>query len=244
MKQMETKGYGYFRKTAAYGLVCGITLAGALMLGSTAFADDTITLNPATNLTTLQTPPTADQTQLARQAGHQSGELVSDVTSAELEQAVTAAQEAGVDVKQSDKVTHDSLSAAQTDLEKQTETVREATAKQETNTTAINQALAENKAIDQANRDEKARVDAINAKGEADIKAKNAAGQAQVEAQNKQAQEAADAENARLKADYEAKLTEIEHIKAKMKRSASATNKLVKRLIKLIKQLKLPIKKS
>ncbi|GDZ90704.1 hypothetical protein CSDA_0301, partial [Streptococcus dysgalactiae] len=214
MKQMETKGYGYFRKTKAYGLVCGITLAGALMLGSTAFADDTITLNPATNLTTLQTPPTADQTQLARQAGHQSGELVSDVTSAELEQAVTAAQEAGVDVKQSDKVTHDSLSAAQTDLEKQTETVREATAKQETNTTAINQALAENKAIDQANRDEKARVDAINAKGEADIKAKNAAGQAQVEAQNKQAQEAADAENARLKADYEAKLTEIEHIKA------------------------------
>ncbi|HEP3126760.1 TPA: signal protein, partial [Streptococcus pyogenes] len=24
MKQMETKGYGYFRKTKAYGLVCGI----------------------------------------------------------------------------------------------------------------------------------------------------------------------------------------------------------------------------
>ncbi|HEP3126621.1 TPA: signal protein, partial [Streptococcus pyogenes] len=24
MKQMETMGYGYFRKTKAYGLVCGI----------------------------------------------------------------------------------------------------------------------------------------------------------------------------------------------------------------------------
>ncbi|HEK9108304.1 TPA: signal protein, partial [Streptococcus equi subsp. zooepidemicus] len=29
MKQMETKGYGYFRKTKAHGLVCGIALAGA-----------------------------------------------------------------------------------------------------------------------------------------------------------------------------------------------------------------------
>ncbi|HEL0231864.1 TPA: signal protein, partial [Streptococcus equi subsp. zooepidemicus] len=113
MKQMETKGYGYFRKTKAYGLVCGIALAGALTLGSTAFADETITLNPATNLTTLQAPPTADQTQLAHQAGHQSGELVSDVSNTEWDNAVTTAQEAGVTVKQSDKVTHDSLSSAQ-----------------------------------------------------------------------------------------------------------------------------------
>ncbi|MGT2914850.1 LPXTG cell wall anchor domain-containing protein [Streptococcus dysgalactiae] len=214
MKQMETKGYGYFRKTKAYGLVCGIVLAGALTLGSTAFADDVTSLNPATNLTTLQTPPRADQTQLAHQAGHQSGELVSDVSDTEWDNAVTTAQEAGVAVKQSEKVTHDSLSSAQADLEKQTKAVTEATTKQEANTTAINQAVSENKAIDQANRDEKARVDALNTKGEADTKAKNEAGQAQVDAQNKQAQEAADTMNAQLKADYEAKLTEIERIKA------------------------------
>ncbi|MBE3600369.1 SspB-related isopeptide-forming adhesin [Streptococcus agalactiae] len=215
MKQMETKGYGYFRKTKAYGLVCGITLAGALTLGTTSVsADDVTTLNPATNLTTLQTPPTADQTQLAHQAGQQSGELVSEVSNTEWDNAVTTAQEAGVTVKQSDKVTHDSLSSAQADLEKQTKAVTEATTKQEANTTAINQAVSENKAIDQANRDEKARVDALNTKGEADTKAKNEAGQAQVDAQNKQAQEAADTMNARLKADYEAKLTEIERIKA------------------------------
>ncbi|HEQ2065277.1 TPA: LPXTG cell wall anchor domain-containing protein [Streptococcus pyogenes] len=214
MKQMETKGYGYFRKTKAYGLVCGIALAGALTLGSTAFADETITLNPATNLTTLQTPPTADQTQLAHQAGQQSGELVSEVSNTEWNNAVTTAQEAGVAVKQSEKVTHDSLSSAQADLEKQTQAVTEATTKQEANTTAINQAVSENKAIDQANRDEKARVDALNTKGEADTKAKNEAGQAQVDAQNKQAQEAADTMNARLKADYEAKLTEIKQIES------------------------------
>ncbi|HEQ9304830.1 TPA: SspB-related isopeptide-forming adhesin [Streptococcus pyogenes] len=215
MKQMETKGYGYFRKTKAYGLVCGITLAGALTLGTTSVsADDVTTLNPATNLTTLQTSPTADQTQLAHQAGQQSGELVSEVSNTEWDNAVTTAQKAGVTVKQSEKVTHDSLSSAQADLEKQTQAVTEATTKQEANTTAINQAVSENKAIDQANRDEKARVDALNTKGEADTKAKNEAGQAQVDAQNKQAQEAADVMNAQLKADYEAKLTEINQIES------------------------------
>ncbi|VTS28378.1 LPXTG cell wall anchor domain-containing protein [Streptococcus dysgalactiae] len=215
MKQMETKGYGYFRKTKAYGLVCGITLAGALTLGTTSVsADDVTPLNPATNLTTLQKPPTADQTQLAHQAGQQSGELVSEVSNTEWDNAVTTAQEAGVTVKQSEKVTHDSLSSAQADLEKQTKAVTEATTKQEANTTAINQAVSENKAIDQANRDEKARVDALNTKGEADTKAKNEAGQAQVDAQNKQAQEAADTMNARLKAEYEAKLTEIKQIES------------------------------
>ncbi|HHC5663775.1 TPA: SspB-related isopeptide-forming adhesin [Streptococcus pyogenes] len=215
MKQMETKGYGYFRKTKAYGLVCGITLAGALTLGTTSVsADDVTTLNPATNLTTLQTPPTADQTQLAHQAGQQSGELVSEVSNTEWDNAVTTAQKAGVTVKQSEKVTHDSLSSAQADLEKQTQAVTEAITKQEANTTAINQAVSENKAIDQANRDEKARVDALNTKGEADTKAKNETGQAQVDAQNKQAQAAADAMNAKLKADYEAKLTEIKQIES------------------------------
>ncbi|WHM78966.1 LPXTG cell wall anchor domain-containing protein [Streptococcus dysgalactiae subsp. equisimilis] len=215
MKQMETKGYGYFRKTKAYGLVCGIALAGALTLGTTSVsADDVTPLNPATNLTTLQTPPTTDQTQLAHQAGQQSGELVSKVSNTEWDNAVTTAQEAGVTVKQSEKVTHDSLSSAQADLEKQTQAVTEATTKQEANTTAINQAVSENKAIDQTSRDEKARVDALNTKGEADTKAKNEAGQAQVDAQNKQAQEAADAMNARLKADYEAKLTEIKQIES------------------------------
>ncbi|KKC17047.1 SspB-related isopeptide-forming adhesin [Streptococcus dysgalactiae] len=215
MKQMETKGYGYFRKTKAYGLVCGIALAGALTLGTTSVsADDVTTLNPATNLTTLQTPSTADQTQLAHQAGQQSGELVSEVSNTEWDNAVTTAQKAGVTVKQSEKVTHDSLSSAQADLEKQTQAVTEATTKQEANTTAINQAVSENKAIDQANRDEKARVDALNTKGEADTKAKNETGQAQVDAQNKQAQAAADAMNAKLKADYEAKLTEIKQIES------------------------------
>lgn len=215
IKQLKTKGHGYFRKSKAYGLVPVIALGSLVLMGTTSVSADEVTsLNPATNLTTRQTPPTADQTQLAHQAGHQSGELVSAVSNTALDNAVTTAQESGVTVKSSDKVTYDSLSSAQADLEKQTRAVTEATTKQEANTTAIHQAVAENKAIDQANRDEKSRVDALNTKGEADTKAKNEAGQSQVTAQNKQAQEVADKTNAQLKADYEAKLTEIERVKA------------------------------
>ncbi|EHI69811.1 hypothetical protein STRIC_0948 [Streptococcus ictaluri 707-05] len=95
----------------------------------------------------MQAPPTADQTQLAHQAGHQSGELVSEVSNTEWDNAVTTAQEAGVTVKQSEKVTHDSLSSAQADLEKQTQAVTEATTKQEANKAAFNQAMAENKLL-------------------------------------------------------------------------------------------------
>ncbi|MGG6817375.1 UNVERIFIED_CONTAM: LPXTG cell wall anchor domain-containing protein [Streptococcus canis] len=215
MTQRKTKGHGYFRKSKAYGLVPVIALGSLVLMGKTSVsADDVTTLNPATNLTTLQAPPTADQTQLAHQAGQQSGELVSEVSNTEWDNAVTTAQEAGVTVKQSDKVTHDNLSSAQADLEKQTQAVTEATTKQEANTTAIHQAMAENTAIDQANRDEKERVDALNAKGEAETKTKNEAARAQVDAQNKRAQEAADTMNVQLKADYEAKLTEIERLKA------------------------------
>lgn len=54
--------------------------------------------------------------------------------------------------------------------------VIEATTKQEANTTAIDQAMAENKAIVQANRDEKARVDALNAKGEEAVPVVNEVG--------------------------------------------------------------------
>ncbi|HGH8239211.1 TPA: C39 family peptidase [Streptococcus pyogenes] len=54
--------------------------------------------------------------------------------------------------------------------------VIEATTKKETNTTAIDQVMAENKAIAQVNRDEKARVDALNAKGEEAVPVVNEVG--------------------------------------------------------------------
>lgn len=54
--------------------------------------------------------------------------------------------------------------------------VIEATTKKETNTTAIDQVMAENKAIAQVNRDEKARVDAFNAKGEEAVPVVNEVG--------------------------------------------------------------------
>lgn len=209
MTQRKTKGHGYFRKSKAYGLVPVIALGSLVLMGKTSVsADDVTTLNPATNLTTLQTPPRADQTQLAHQAGQQSGELVSEVSNIEWDNAVTKAQEAGVTVKQSEKVTHDSLSSAQADLEKQTKAVTEATTKQEVNTTAIHQAVAENKAIDQANRDEKARVDAINAKGEAETKAKNEAGQKATAIENAKNKAEAEQTNAQLQSNYDRAIAE------------------------------------
>ncbi|VTS22160.1 SspB-related isopeptide-forming adhesin [Streptococcus dysgalactiae] len=209
MNTLKTKGHGYFRKSKAYGLVPVIALGSLVLMGTTSVsADDVTTLNPATNLTTLQTPPRADQTQLAHQAGQQSGELVSDVSNTEWDNAVTKAQEAGVTVKQSDKVTHDSLTSAQADLEKQTKAVTEATTKQEANTTAIHQAVAENKAIDQANRDEKARVDAINAKGEAETKAKNEAGQKATAIENAKNKAEAEQTNAQLQSNYDRAIAE------------------------------------
>ncbi|GEE06499.1 hypothetical protein ScOT1_05920 [Streptococcus canis] len=209
MNTLKTKGHGYFRKSKAYGLVPVIALGSLVLMGKTSVsADDVTTLNPATNLTTLQTPPRADQTQLAHQAGQQSGELVSDVSNIEWDNAVTKAQEAGVTVKQSDKVTHDSLSSAQADLEKQTKAVTEATTKQEANTTAIHQAVAKNKAIDQANRDEKARVDAINVKGEAETKAKNEAGQKATAIENAKNKAEAEQTNAQLQSNYDRAIAE------------------------------------
>ncbi|WP_332058894.1 SspB-related isopeptide-forming adhesin [Streptococcus canis] len=209
MTQRKTKGHGYFRKSKAYGLVPVIALGSLVLMGTTSVsADDVTTLNPATNLTKLQTPPTADQTQLAHQAGQQSGELVSEVSNTEWDNAVTTAQEAGVTVKQSEKVTHDSLSSAQADLEKQTQAVTEATTKQEANTTAINQAVSENKAIDQANRDEKARVDALNTKGKADTKAKNEAGQKATAIENAKNKAEAEQTNAQLQSNYNQAIAE------------------------------------
>ncbi|MGT2918916.1 SspB-related isopeptide-forming adhesin [Streptococcus canis] len=209
MTQRKTKGHGYFRKSKAYGLVPVIALGSLVLMGTTSVsADDVTTLNPATNLTKLQTPPTADQTQLAHQAGQQSGELVSEVSNTEWDNAVTTAQEAGVTVKQSEKVTHDNLSSAQADLEKQTQAVTEATTKQEANTTAINQAVSENKAIDQANRDEKARVDALNTKGKADTKAKNEAGQKATAIENAKNKAEAEQTNAQLQSNYNQAIAE------------------------------------
>ena len=87
-----TKGHGFFRKSKAYGLVCGIALTGALVFAGQANADEvttttstdvsvTTTANPSTNLTQAQTDLSQDNTQLASQANTQTGTLTSPVLS-------------------------------------------------------------------------------------------------------------------------------------------------------------------
>ncbi|EIQ82690.1 SspB-related isopeptide-forming adhesin [Streptococcus canis] len=215
----KQQGHGYFRKSKAYGL-CGFVLAGTLMLSQGVKADEvvevtpevTITANPATNLPEAQPEAPAAHVSLASEAGTQRSDLVSEVTSDKLNKSVVNASEAGVTITTENKVVYDSLDKAQADLAKQETAVKEATAKQEANTEAIETAVAENKAIDKANADEKARVDALNKKGEADTKAKNEAGQKAVDAENAKAKADADKENAKRQADYDKALKNREAI--------------------------------
>lgn len=139
MLQSNPKGHGYLRKSKAYGLVSGIALAGALLATTAVSADETtemvntqpdITISSDSNATNLSAPQ-ADNSEahddLASQAGSQSGDMTNSVTSDTLNQSVSAAQKAGVDVTTGDTVTHDSLADAQADLNNQQAAVDQAT---------------------------------------------------------------------------------------------------------------------
>lgn len=199
----NTQGHGFFRKSKAYGLVCGIALAGALAFGgaSQASADEVVAPAEAqaTVVTTL-TEPTANQAQT--------------VTSPALDTAVSEAQAAGVTVTSEPTVSHTNEASAQADLAQQTQAVKEATAQANANTQAIKEATAQNAQIDAENQAEKERVAAENKAGQAAVDAKNAQEQAKVEEANQEAKAVADKTNAQLKADYEKKLAEIQSVEA------------------------------
>ncbi|MGI1784437.1 SspB-related isopeptide-forming adhesin [Streptococcus uberis] len=218
----ETKGHGYFRKSKAYGLVCGIALAGAFAFSSGNVLADEVTAPatpPQTVVTTL-TEPTNNQSQ--------------PVTSPSLDKAVDTAKEAGVTVNTTSTVSHTDVPSAQADLAKQTQAVKDATAKAKANTQAIKDATAQNAQIDAENQAEAIRVAEVNKAGQATIDQQNAQGQELVDKQNAEAQAQADATNAQLKADYDAKLAEIKTIEdynkavvarnALAKQQADATN--------------------
>lgn len=199
----HTQGHGFFRKSKAYGLVCGIALAGALAFGgaSQASADEVVAPAEAeaTVVTTL-TQPTANQPQA--------------VTSTALDTAVSEAQAAGVTVTTELTVSHTNETTAQADLDQQTQAVKEATAQANANTQAIKEATAQNAQIDAENKSEKERVEAENKAGQAAVDAKNAEEKAKVDQANQSAKQEADKTNAQLKADYEKKLAEIESVEA------------------------------
>ncbi|HEM9585561.1 TPA: LPXTG cell wall anchor domain-containing protein [Streptococcus agalactiae] len=210
----ETKGHGFFRKSKAYGLVCGIALAGAFVFsGGNVSAEEVTTLatQPQTVVTTL-TEPTNNQAQ--------------PVTSPALDTAVDSAKDAGVVVNTTQPVSHTDVPSAQADLANQTQAVKDATAKAEANTQAIKDATAQNAQIDAQNQAEATRVAEANKAGQLAVDQKNAQGQALVDKQNADAQAQADATNAQLKADYESLLAEIKTVedynKAVVERNALA----------------------
>ncbi|VTP86002.1 SspB-related isopeptide-forming adhesin [Streptococcus equi] len=218
----NTKGHGFFRKSKAYGLVCGIALAGAFAFSGGHVSAEEVTApatSPQTVVTTL-TEPTNNQSQ--------------PVTSTVLDTAVSTAKEAGVTVNSTPTVSHTDVASAQADLANQTQTVKDATAKAQANTTAIKDATAQNAQIDAQNQAEAIRVAEVNKAGQATVDQKNAQGQALVDQQNTEAQAQADATNAQLKADYDAKLAEIKTVEdynkavvarnALAKQQADATN--------------------
>ena len=136
----DQKGHGYFRKSKAYGHVSGIALAGALLASTGAVSADetteTVDTTPevsvvsesnATNLSDAQADNSQAHTDLASQARNQTGQLTETITSDSLNQAVSAAKQAGVSVDQSQTVTHNSLADANADLASQTQAVPDAT---------------------------------------------------------------------------------------------------------------------
>ena len=139
MTQISSKGHGYFRKSKAYGLISGLALSAVAVSTTAVSADETtatidtqpevtvVSDSNATNLSDTQADNSAAHDNLASQSGTQTGDLTNTVTSDTLNQSVSDAKEAGVEVSTGDTVTHDSLADAQADLNSQTETVNKVT---------------------------------------------------------------------------------------------------------------------
>lgn len=177
----------------AVGFAGTVVSADETTVGTTPEVTITTTANPATNLEEAQAPQSADNAALAQNAGTQSGEMVTEVPSSQLDEAVKSAETAGVEVTEEKTVTYDNLSDAQKDLVNQLEKVEAATTKKVENTKAVNDAKSKNAEIDAQNTAEKQRVEEANKAGQAKVDADNAAKKAayekEVEAYNKKVSE-------------------------------------------------------
>lgn len=134
--QNTQNGHGFFRKKKwAKGLASGIALGAVVTISGAAYADDatnTVETQPevtvvsdsnATNLAQAQADNSQSHTDLTNQSGEQTGQLTETVTSDGLDQSVSDAKQAGVEVDENGTVTHSSYADAQADLAKQKEVV-------------------------------------------------------------------------------------------------------------------------
>lgn len=171
--QYNTKGHGYFRKTKACGLVCGIALAGILMLSQGVSADEVTA--PQTKPTTEVIAPAADQVSASVEtpskgqsavtsdiptsvpAHTTQDQAVAAVNNAQttLKDNVSTAKDTGVVVKEGDtrEVVINNGNAAEktsevlTDLNQQDKAVKEATEKQAANQKAYEETSKEHEAV-------------------------------------------------------------------------------------------------
>ncbi len=205
MNSQETKGHGFFRKSKAYGLVCGIALAGAFTLATSQVSADQVTTQATTQTVTQNQAET--------------------VTSTQLDKAVDTAKKAAVAVTTTTAVNHATTTDAQADLANQTQAVKDVTAKAQANTQAIKDATAENAKIDAENKAEAERVAKENKEGQAEVDARNKAGQAAVDARNKAKQQAQDDQKAKIDAENKAESQRVSQLNAQNKAKLDAENK-------------------
>ncbi|HFZ6920167.1 TPA: SspB-related isopeptide-forming adhesin [Streptococcus agalactiae] len=207
MNSQETKGHGFFRKSKAYGLVCGIALAlaAAFTLATSQVSADQVTTQATTQTVTQNQAET--------------------VTSTQLDKAVDTAKKAAVAVTTTTAVNHATTTDAQADLANQTQAVKDVTAKAQANTQAIKDATAENAKIDAENKAEAERVAKANKAGQAEVDARNKAGQAAVDARNKAKQQAQDDQKAKIDAENKAESQRVSQLNAQTKAKIDAENK-------------------
>lgn len=144
MKNNNVVGHGFFRKSKAYGLVCGIAL-GLAFLGGKVNADEIVV-------------PDGTDVPVVAEASQTIVEPASD----ELNTAISDAENAGVTVSQTTSETVVNQEEAQVDYATQAESLEAVTAQQEQINTENAQITADNQALNEAYESAKAQAESTN----------------------------------------------------------------------------------
>lgn len=144
MKNNNVVGHGFFRKSKAYGLVCGIAL-GLAFLGGKVNADEAVV-------------PDGTDVPVVAEASQTIVEPASD----ELNTAISDAENAGVTVSQTTSETVVNQEEAQADYATQAESLEAVTAQQEQINTENAQITADNQALNEAYESAKAQAESTN----------------------------------------------------------------------------------
>lgn len=144
MKNNNVVGHGFFRKSKAYGLVCGIAL-GLAFLGGKVNADE------------VDVPDGTDVPVVA-----EASQTIVEPASDELNTAISDAENAGVTVSQTTSETVANQEEAQADYATQAESLEAVTAQQEQINTENARITADNQALNEAYESAKAQAESTN----------------------------------------------------------------------------------